>query len=200
MSEDQPSDQPSPTLVRVAAVLVALLAAGVVVVGLVLSGDESTDRTAPPGSATSSATSAAPRTGPVALVPVEAPAARSTSCASLVKTLPKTLLDNGKPLRRLPIAEPAPPASAAWGGARGEPVVLRCGLGRPDELTPTAQLREISGVRWLPVEGAGARTWYVVDRLVYVALTVPAGSGTGPLQDISRAVAGALDVRPVRVR
>jgi hypothetical protein len=76
--------------------------------------------------------------------------------------------------------------------------VLRCGLARPGELTPTSALREISGVRWLPVEGAVATTWYVVDRPVYVALTVPAGSGTGPLQDVSTTVDRTLPTRPVR--
>ncbi|HEY7595184.1 MAG TPA: DUF3515 domain-containing protein [Actinophytocola sp.] len=185
-------DQLSPTAVRIAVALVALLAVGVVVAGLVLtSGDEPV---------TNPSTTAAPRTGPVAVVGVDAPDARSADCASLMKALPNTLPDSGKTLHRLAIAKPAPPAAAVWGGDRGEPVVLRCGLPRPDELTPTSALRDISGVQWLPIEGAGATTWVVVDRAVYVALTVPAGSGTGPLQDVSAAVGGALPARPVRVR
>ena len=184
-------DQFSPTAVRLAVGLVAVLAVGVVVASLVLtSGDE--PATQPPP------TTEAPSTGPVALVDVPAPDAGSAPCASLMKALPTTLPDSGKTLRTLPIAKPAPPAAAAWGGARGEPVVLRCGLARPGELTPTSQLREISRVRWLPVEGDGASTWYVVDRAVYVALTVPAGTGTGPLQEISAAVAKALPAEPVR--
>jgi hypothetical protein len=183
-------DQPSPAAVRIAVALVSLLAVGVVVAGLLLtSSDEPT--TPPPDRR-------APRTGPVALPGVDAPDARSTSCTSLMKALPTTLPDRGKTLRNLPLAAPAPPATAAWGGDRGEPVVLRCGLTRPGELTPTSALREISGVRWLPVEGDGATTWYVVDRPVYVALTVPAVSGTGPLQDVSTTVDRTLPVRPVR--
>jgi hypothetical protein len=184
-------DHLSPVAIRVAVALVVLLAVGVVVASLVLkSGDEPTTQGNP-------STTAAPLTGPVALVDVDAPAARSASCVSLMKALPKTLPDSGKTLRRLPIAKPAPPSAAAWGGVRGEPVVLRCGLPRPRELTPTSALREISGVRWLPIAGEGAATWVVVDRPVYVALTVPAGSGTGPLQEIS-AAAGTLPARPVR--
>ena len=35
----------------------------------------------------------------------------------------------------------------------------------------------------------------VVDRPVYVALTVPEGSGTGPLQEVSDAVGEALPKR-----
>lgn len=185
-------DQLSPVAVRLAVALVALLAVGVVVTGLVLtSGDE-------PVTGSNPTTTEAPRTGPVALVAVDAPDARTTSCTALMKALPNTLPDSGKTLPRLPIAEPAPPAAAAWGASRGEPVVLRCGLPRPTELTPTSALREISGVRWLPIEGDGATTWVAVDRGVYVALTVPADSGTGPLQDVSAAIGGTLPAKPVR--
>ena len=35
-------------------------------------------------------------------------------------------------------------------------------------------------------------TWYVVDRPVYVALTLPAGSGPTPIQKISEAVAETM--------
>jgi Protein of unknown function (DUF3515) len=186
------SDDPfSPAAIRVAVGLVALLVVAVAVAGIVLtSGDEPVTQAAP----------STTQTGPVALVGVDAPDARTAPCTNLAKALPDTLPDSGKTLRRLEIAEPAPPAAAAWAGARGEPVVLRCGLPRPDELTPTAQLREVSGVRWLPLPGDGATTWVVVDRPVYVALTVPAGAGTGPLQEVTATIADTLAATPVRVR
>ncbi|MGH3880021.1 MAG: DUF3515 domain-containing protein [Actinophytocola sp.] len=187
------SDDPlTPTTLRLAVGIVALLAVGIVVASLVLSSgsDQPTEQ---------ADHTTAPRTGPLAVVGVDAPEARSAPCAALIEALPATLPDNGKTLRTLPIAKPRPPATTAWGGERGEPLVLRCGLAPPAELTPTAALREISGVRWLPVTGAGATTWYVVDRAVYVALTVPDGTGTGPLQDVSAAV-GTLPAQPVRAR
>jgi hypothetical protein len=194
-------DHLSPVAIRIAVALVALLAVGVVVTSLVLtSGDEPDTSGASSANSSASSATAAPRTGPVVLVDVDAPDARSASCTGLMKALPDTLPDSGKTLHRLPIAEPAPPSATAWGGDRGEPVVLRCGLPRPAELTPTAALREISGVRWLPLEGDGATTWVVVDRPVYVVLTVPAGSGTGPLQEVSATTGEALPVTPVRVR
>lgn len=136
-------------------------------------------------------TPTAPRTGPVALVPVEAPDAGSPVCTALTAALPVELTSGSARLRRLPLAQPAPPAASAWGDGQGDPVVLRCGLSRPPELTATAQLREISGVRWLPVEGERATTWYAVDRPVYVALTVPRGTGTGVLQGVSEVVAAS---------
>jgi Protein of unknown function (DUF3515) len=189
-------DHLSPTAVKAAVGVAALLAVGVAGVGLVLGGNEDAADKPEPSPTT---TAPPPRTGPVALVGVDAPAAGSAQCAGLMKALPQALPDGERTLRRLPIAEPAPPAAAAWGGDTGgdtgEPVVLRCGLLRPTELTPTAALREIDAVRWLPVQGSGSSTWYVVDRAVYVALTVPAGSGTGPLQEISATVAKTLPAR-----
>ncbi|HWM06215.1 MAG TPA: DUF3515 domain-containing protein [Actinophytocola sp.] len=194
MSDDLPVPDVylSRPVLRFAVGVAALLAVGVVGVGLVLGTNDDTAKKPAPGPTT---TTPPPRTGPVALVGVDAPAAGSARCAGLMKALPQALPDGEKTLRRLPIAEPAPPAAAAWGGDQGEPVVLRCGLLRPTELTPTAALREIDAVRWLPVAGAGSSTWYVVDRAVYVALTVPAGSGTGPLQEISATVAKSLPAR-----
>jgi hypothetical protein len=179
-------------LIIVAAVLALRLLVGVVVTSILLG---STDEGQP---ATASAAPTAARTGPIAMVPVDAPAAGSAECASLVGALPDTLASGDNPLRRLPIAEPAPPASAAWGGVRGEPVLLRCGLPRPAELTPTAALREISGVKWLVLPGDAAATWYAVDRPVYVAVTVPEDAGTGPLQDLSATIRATLPTQPVR--
>nr|WP_143219233.1 DUF3515 domain-containing protein [Actinokineospora bangkokensis] len=174
--------------VTTAAVLVVLLLVGVVVASRFLG---------PGDTSTATPTSAPPRTGPVGLVPVEAPAAGSTACTSLVTELNGALPSNGKTLDRLPLADPAPTGAVAWGDRTGDPVVLRCGLNKPPELTPTSQLRVISGVQWLPVEGDGATTWFAVDRGVYVALTLPDGVGTGPVQTVSEIVGRVLPAQPV---
>lgn len=177
----------SRTTVAIAVGLGALLIVGVIVLSKVI--DTGAPASAPPPPAPS--TSAAPRTGPVALVPVDAPDAGSPGCAKLIAALPPSLTSGSASLRRLPLAEPAPPATAAW-GAGDDPVVLRCGLARPAELTETSALREISGVKWLPVSGDGRSTWYVVDRAIFIALTVPGNAGTGPLQEISETVGKSL--------
>jgi hypothetical protein len=137
-----------------------------------------------------------PEAGPLPLVSVPAPAAGAPACGTLLGALPAELTSNGAQLARRALAEPAPPATVAWGDA--DPLVLRCGLDRPPELTRTAALRLVNGVQWLQVPGEGAATWYVVDRDVYTALTVPASAGTGPLQQISDAVAAKLPARPLR--
>jgi hypothetical protein len=182
----------SRTALGIAVSLAGLLIVGVILISQLLgSGVDSRPAASTISSAPSSASSA-PRTGPLALVPVDAPQAGSAPCASLLAALPDGLTSGRAVLRRLPLAQPAPPGAVAWGDGSGEPVVLRCGLARPPELTPTAELRVISGVRWLPLQGDRAATWYLVDQAVYVALTVPAGTGTGVLQGISETVAKAL--------
>ncbi|GAA5160404.1 MULTISPECIES: DUF3515 domain-containing protein [Amycolatopsis] len=178
MPEEQTGAPPRRVLV-LAAVLAVALAAGVAVLSLVTRSEQ--DK---------------PADGPLALVTVPASQADSPECATLVPALPAQLTSNGTTLNRREIAEPAPPATVAWGAP--DAIVLRCGIDRPAELTQTSQLRTVSGVQWLPIEGDGTSTWYVVDRNVYVALTVPDSAGTGPLQTISDLVAAKLPAVPLR--
>jgi hypothetical protein len=135
---------------------------------------------------------------PLALARVPAPGASSPACASLVDALPAALPSHDSQLPRRKLAQPAPPATAAWAYDHS-PIVLRCGVAEPGELTPTSHLLSVSGVGWLRVRGnGGASTWYAVDRKVYVALTVPAGAGTGPIQQVSASISGTLPAQPVR--
>ncbi|SDG36094.1 Protein of unknown function [Lentzea fradiae] len=166
--------------------LAVLLAIGVAGLGLWLGTGNQTEENVPG------------RTGPLALVPVDAPGAGSPECASLVEKVPVGLPSGKDMLPRREIATPAPPATVAWGDAKHDPVVLRCGLPRPAELSATSQLRVISDVQWLEQPGAGSSTWMIVDRGVYVALTVPDEAGTGPLQDISTTVRDLLPKQQVQ--
>ena len=170
---------PRPLLAGVVA-LAALLVAGIVAIRFV---------------GPSLTASRVPEDGPIGLVPVDAPQAGSAECGRLLAALPTELVSGTAKLARRVIAAPAPPATLAWGA--GDPVVLRCGLPRPDQLTPTASLLQVSGVQWLQIPGDGASTWYAVDRPVYVALTLPTGSGSGPLQDVSAAVGHTLPATQV---
>ncbi|MFI9815787.1 DUF3515 domain-containing protein [Saccharothrix variisporea] len=187
------AQEPEPTsllprpLLAVAIGLPALLAAGVAAVGLFLGTGGKEDPAGP----------TADRSGPVALVPVPAPKAESEECKALLSKLPMQLVSNGVQMPRRELAAPAPAGAVAWGDAKHEPIVLRCGLDRPSELTQTSDLRLISDVQWLVISQADASTWYVVDRPAYVALTVPADAGTGPLQDISTTIRDTLPAVPV---
>ncbi|MDQ3988539.1 MAG: DUF3515 domain-containing protein [Actinomycetota bacterium] len=132
--------------------------------------------------------------GPLPLAAVPAPEATSRDCTALVAALPEDI-ETGEndagtgQLDRRPIADPAPAGTAAWGDP---PVVLRCGLGRPAELTVSSRLLAVSGVQFLEIPGPGATSWVVVDRPVYVALTLPTGSGSAALQQVAAAVRRTL--------
>lgn len=127
--------------------------------------------------------------GPLRLAAVPAPDAASPRCAELVAALPEEVDTGDGDLDRRTLADPAPPGAAAWGDP---PVVLRCGLGRPAELTPSSRLLDVSGVQFLEIPGPGATSWVVVDRPVYVALTLPQGSGSAALQQVAGAVEATL--------
>jgi hypothetical protein len=146
---------------------------------------------------------AAPETGPLALVPVDAPDAGGPECAALLAALPETLPSNAGPLPVRPLADPAPPGTRAWATAP-RPAVLRCGLTRPAELAPDSPLLEVNGVRWLRLDDGVPDpvvvSYVAVDRPVYVVLTVPTDAGSGPLQTVADAVRATLPAAPVAVR
>lgn len=132
---------------------------------------------------------------------VATPAAASADCSRLLSGLPDAIPTGGGLAVRRVLATPVPAGSVAWGGEGGTaPIVLRCGLPRPAELTPTAALLDVNGVEWLEVpapEAPGSRTWVTVDRGVFVGLTLPDGVGSGAIQDVSRGVKITLASRPV---
>jgi hypothetical protein len=137
------------------------------------------------------------RTGPLALAPIPAPKAATPECAAVLAALPRELAVGGERVPRRALAEPAPAATVAWGDAKHDPVTVRCGIGAPAELTPTAQLVDVSGVSWLEINQGGDTSWLAVDRPVYVALSAPEGTGTGPLQDIAAILRDTLPKQPV---
>jgi hypothetical protein len=131
---------------------------------------------------------------PVAIVSVPAPKAESAECRSLADAVPEELGDFG----RAPAADPAPPGAAAWRApGDGEAVILRCGLERPVEFVVGSPLQVVDEVSWFEITDEGRSTWFAVDRPVYVALTLPAGSGPTPIQEISRAIAKTLPAKAV---
>lgn len=143
------------------------------------------------------AVAAARRTtgAPVAIAAVPAPQAQSGECRALLATLPGELGD----LRRAAAAQPVPDAAAAW-RADGEPVILRCGVQRPAEFVTGVPLQLVDGVQWLRLEDpdTARSTWVAVDRPVYVALTLPDGSGPTPIQVLSEVISRTMPTIPIR--
>jgi hypothetical protein len=168
-----PPTGPARWLLGIALALPVLLVAGVLVAAAVIR---------------------AHRPAPLVLAAVPAPAAESADCAGLLAALPAQL-DAGAAgdFPRRELATPAPAGAAAW----GEPaVVLRCGLDRPAELTVTSRLLDVSGVQVLGVDSGD---WVVVDRPVYVAISLPVNAGTGPIQQLTEVIAQTLPAREVDV-
>jgi hypothetical protein len=128
--------------------------------------------------------------GQLELAAVPAPAAEDADCARLLAALPEQL-DGGElgMLDRRQLRTPAPAGAAGWGEP---PVVLRCGLDRPAELTATSRLLGVSGVQFLEIPSGDMSTWIAVDRPVYVAVALPPSSGSGPLQQLAAVIAGTL--------
>ncbi len=132
---------------------------------------------------------------PVVIAAVPAPGAQTPQCQALINTLPDRLGE----LRRAATAEPTPAGTAAW-RADGEPVILRCGLGRPAEFIVGAPIQVVNDVAWFRIDDpAIARsTWVSVDRPVYVGLTLPAGSGPTAIQLVSDVIARTRAARSIR--
>ena len=128
-------------------------------------------------------------TGPVAVAAVGQPGAGSAACATLMPELPAQL---GTAVKRA--VDGAGEGVAAWGDPA---IILRCGLETPQDLTCSSALTQVNGVSWLQLTevGLGSTTYIAADRSVRIAVTVPDGTGTAPIQQVSDVVAAQLPVR-----
>jgi hypothetical protein len=131
---------------------------------------------------------------PVAIAAVPAPQAQTPACRALLEALPQRLGD----YQRARAAPPAPAGTAAWRhGSDGEPVVLRCGLNRPVDFVVGSPIQVVDRVQWFEVRQDDRSTWYTVDRPVYVALTLPSGSGPTPIQQLSDLIDHTMPAAPI---
>jgi hypothetical protein len=138
---------------------------------------------------------------PVAIPAVPAPQAADAACRALTDALPQRLGN----YQRAPVAQPAPQGAAAWRARPdGQPVVLRCGLDRPAAFVVGSPIQIVDRVQWFEVAAqqqsagdAGRSTWYTVDRPVYVALTLPSGSGPTPIQQLSEVIDHTIAAVPI---
>lgn len=131
---------------------------------------------------------------PVALAGVPAPQADDDACRALHDALPESLGE----YQRATLVDPAPVGAAAWQSeSQPEPVILRCGLERPVDFVAGTPVQAVDDVDWFRIAEQDRSTWIAVDRPVYVALTLPDGSGPTPIQLISAAIAGAMPEVPI---
>lgn len=124
-------------------------------------------------------------------VPVQVPQVKPSAagvCRSLARVLPDEV--DG---RARAATEPVSARTAAWGDP---PVVLRCGVDKPVELTPDAEILEVNGVEWVLRESPHDFTFTTVGRTAYVELRVPGAvhrsEATAPLVDLADPVRRAV--------
>ncbi|BBX48938.1 DUF3515 domain-containing protein [Mycobacterium cookii] len=130
---------------------------------------------------------------PVVVAAVPAPHAQDPACGALVEALPQRLGD----YTRAALVQPAPVGAAAWRPAgAADPVVLRCGLERPADFVVGSATQMVDRVQWFEVSQDQRSTWYAVDRPVYVALTLPRGSGPTPIQQLSEIIDRIMRAQP----
>jgi len=133
-------------------------------------------------------------TNPVVVAAVPAPRAQDSACGKLLDALPARLGD----YTRTALVQPAPIGAAAWQPAgAGDPVVLRCGLERPIDFVVGSAIQLVDRVQWFEVRQDQRSTWYAVDRPVYVALTLPPGSGPTPIQQLSELIDRVMPAQPI---
>ncbi|MGW8593399.1 DUF3515 domain-containing protein [Dietzia sp. NPDC055340] len=170
--------RPVPTAVVVAGVIVPLIVLAVVLVLFRNMGDEAAE---------------AAVSEPYAAVPLPAPGAGSQACTALIESLPPELGD----ATQVALTEPDTAGIAAYRMPDAEPVVVRCGLPAPPTFVVGVGLQEVNGVQWFnepdPDPAVTSSTWVAVDRPEFVAITLPEGSGTGPIQNLSDAITASLD-------
>lgn len=176
MQDDSPDQDGPPRALLIAALLLAVIAVGAILA-------VAASRRTPPA--------------PVAIAAVPAPQSQSPECRSLVSTLPDRL--GG--YTRATAAEPVPDGAAAWrdsADSAQDPVIMRCGLSRPAEFVVGSPLQMVDDVQWFRIDDADTQrsTWVAVDRPVYVAVTLPIGSGPTPIQALSEVIARTMPAIP----
>jgi hypothetical protein len=120
--------------------------------------------------------------------PADSSAATVSTCAKVISALPLRL--DGKNLRRT-ASNPPSSSIVAWGDPA---IVLRCGVSRPPSLNPslTAELFQVNGVLVLPAKTSSSTVFTVLDRSVYIDVTVPSSYAQPPLGPIAVAIKSVL--------
>lgn len=123
----------------------------------------------------------------------EPPGPAAADCRTLHPLLPEEIEGNGREER-----EPVSEYTAAWGDP---PMELRCGVPRPEVLTPgsehynpTADAVEVNGVEWLLEELPDGYRFTTTGRTAFVEMTVPDryAPEVGPLTDLAGPVREAV--------
>ncbi len=122
-----------------------------------------------------------------------APASSDPACAALIEALPSTF--DG-------FAEREGDGLLTWRRSAddGAAIKLRCGVDAPPNFTQASRVDELNKTTWFQTTQEGrahGALWYAVDYRPYVALWLPEGAGTGPIQTVSAAITAKLKESPL---
>jgi hypothetical protein len=127
----------------------------------------------------------------ITLSPQTADATTTATCAQVMSVLPDSLDD-----RVSRVVRNGGPLVKAWGQP---PLVLRCGVARPADLTPgSSDLIIDTGplegptAEWLPKTNSKGTVWTIIDRAVYIELTGPGTSAPDALSTLSGVIGRVL--------
>ncbi|WP_228460850.1 DUF3515 domain-containing protein [Gordonia crocea] len=115
------------------------------------------------------------------------------ACAPFMAALPDRLGDYGD--------KSVTGTSARWRARNGDSVYVRCGVARPDGLAPSSRLQVVNAAQWFITDERDSGVTYVaVDHRPYVALRLPANSGSAPITDITALIDQHLERAPLDLR
>ena len=72
-----------------------------------------------------------------------------------------------------------------------------CKVSVPGGIGDGSPIQVVDRVHWFEIAQDGLTTWYAVDRPVYLALTLPPGSGPTAIQQLSEVIDRVVPARPV---
>lgn len=112
-------------------------------------------------------------------------------CPAFIDALPDRLGDYGD--------KSVDAETVRWSMDDSDPVVLRCGVDRPEGLAPTSNLQVIDPIQWFMTDSVDGRgqAYVSVDHRPYIAMWVPTGSGNAPITDVSSLIAQKLTLAPL---
>jgi hypothetical protein len=84
-------------------------------------------------------------------------------CKALLADVPRSVADQDN-------VDVAGRIAAAWGDP---PIILRCGVEKPDALTPSSRCFEVSDVGWLAETTADGYLFTTIGRAFHVSVEVP---------------------------
>jgi hypothetical protein len=120
-------------------------------------------------------------------VPPVTPEAEA-NCPALMELMPLELAgEQSRPVRSDSLF------AYAWGEP---PIVLVCGVDRPDGFVAGVGLIQIEGVQWyVDTDDPDTTVWTAVDRPVYLQITLPSSVDSAPVTELAAEIAAALAYR-----